>query len=111
MSTPSLSPLAITVVVTLTVAMPAAEQPAVKPMLIRASRLLDVRAGAYRSAQGLWIEDGRIRQVGAFDVIRAAAPKDIVVLDLGEPSPCQGSSTATRICWMPWTRPAPAPTI
>src|SRR5436190_1752615 len=83
MSSPSLSPLAITVVVTLTVAMPAAQQPAAKPMLIRASRLLDVRAGAYRSAQGLWIEDGRIRQVGAFDVIRAAAPKDIVVLDLG----------------------------
>ena len=83
MSTPSLSPLAITVVVTLTVAMPTAQQPAAKPMLIRASRLLDVRAGVYRSAQGLWIEDGRIRQVGAFDVVRAAAPKDIVVLDLG----------------------------
>jgi imidazolonepropionase-like amidohydrolase len=83
MSTRSLSPLAITVVVTLTVAMPTAQQQPAKPMLIRASRLLDVRAGAYRSVQGLWIEDGRIRQVGAFDVVRAAAPKDIVVLDLG----------------------------
>ena len=83
MSSPSLSPLAITVVVTLTAALPAAQPPAAKPMLIRASRLLDVRAGAYRSAQGLWVEDGRIRQVGAFDVVRAAAPKDFVVLDLG----------------------------
>src|SRR5947207_15708515 len=77
----SLFPAAVAA--TIAVAAVHAQQPVAKPMLIRASRLLDVRAGAYRSAQGLWIEDGRIRQVGAFDVIRAAAPKDIVVLDLG----------------------------
>jgi imidazolonepropionase-like amidohydrolase len=53
------------------------------PVLVKASRLLDVRAGAYRTNQGLWIEAGRIKQVGAFDTVRAAAPRDIVLVDLG----------------------------
>ena len=61
-----------------------AQQPAPPPAtLVKAGRLLDVRAGAYRSNQGIWIEGGRVRQVGAFDDLRAAAPKDIAVLDLG----------------------------
>jgi len=51
--------------------------------LVKASRLLDVRAGVYRTNQGLWIEAGRIKQVGAFDTVRAAAPRDIVLVDLG----------------------------
>ncbi len=51
--------------------------------LVKASRLLDVRAGVYRTNQGLWIEAGRIKQVGAFDAVRAAAPRDIVLVDLG----------------------------
>src|SRR5437867_7556501 len=64
-------------------AIPAAQMSAAKPVLIRAGRLLDVRAGAYRTAQGLWIEAGRIRQIGAFDEVQAAAPKDIALVDLG----------------------------
>jgi imidazolonepropionase-like amidohydrolase len=60
----------------------AAQQPSPAAALVRAGRLLDVRAGAYRANQGLWIEGGRIRQVGAFDQVRAAAPKDITVVDL-----------------------------
>ncbi len=68
---------------TIAAAMPLAQQTAAKPVLIRANRLLDVRAAAYRADQGLWIEGGRIRQVGAFDELRAAAPKDIAVVDLG----------------------------
>jgi imidazolonepropionase-like amidohydrolase len=62
---------------------PAAQMKAPKPMLIRAGRLLDVRAGTYRTAQGLWIQDGLIRQVGAFDEVRAAAPREIAIVDLG----------------------------
>jgi imidazolonepropionase-like amidohydrolase len=59
-------------------------QPATSPpALIKAGRLLDVRAGAYRTNQGLWVEGGRIKQVGAFETVRAAAPRDIAVLDLG----------------------------
>src|SRR5262245_61745050 len=62
----------------------AAQQPAPPAAaLVKAGRLLDVRAGAYRTNQGIWIEGGRIRQVGAFDEVRAAAPKDIALLDLG----------------------------
>ena len=60
-----------------------AQQRGAAPSIVRAARLLDVVAGTYRANQGLWIEAGRIRQVGAFDTIRAAAPRDIAVIDLG----------------------------
>jgi imidazolonepropionase-like amidohydrolase len=83
MSYRSLSWLAVASALTLAVALPRAQQPAAKATLIRAARLLDVHAGAYRANQGLWIEGGRIRQVGGFDEVRAAAPKDIGVVDLG----------------------------
>lgn len=59
------------------------QQRAPGPALVKAARLVDVRAGAYRADQGLWIEAGRIKQVGAFDTVRAAAPRDITVVDLG----------------------------
>jgi imidazolonepropionase-like amidohydrolase len=52
------------------------------PTLVRAGRLLDVRAGVYRADQGIWIEGGRIRQVGDFAAVAAAASKDITVIDL-----------------------------
>ena len=61
-----------------------AQQPGSAPMLIKAGRMLDVRAGTYRTNQGIWIEGGRIRQVGAFDEVRAAAPKDVALVDLGQ---------------------------
>ena len=83
MTTRSLSVCATAIALTVAIAAPRAQPPASRPMLIRASRVLDVRAGAYRAAQGIWIEDGRIRQIGAFDDVRAAAPKDIAVVDLG----------------------------
>jgi imidazolonepropionase-like amidohydrolase len=60
-----------------------AQPQAPAPTLVRAGRVLDVRSGVYRADQGLWIEGGRIRQVGAFDAVRAAAPRDVVVIDLG----------------------------
>jgi imidazolonepropionase-like amidohydrolase len=59
-----------------------AQPPAPKATLLKAGRLLDVRAGTYRTNQGIWIEGGRIRQVGGFDEVRAAGPRDILVLDL-----------------------------
>ncbi|OLC80704.1 MAG: hypothetical protein AUH72_11145, partial [Acidobacteria bacterium 13_1_40CM_4_65_8] len=74
--------VSLTVLFTVIVAL-AAQQPAPKATLVKAGRLLDVRAGAYRTNQGIWIDGGRIRQVGAFDEVRAAAPKDIAVIDLG----------------------------
>src|SRR5947207_15539137 len=76
--------LAITALLAVT-AVVRAQQPVAPagPTLVKAARLLDVRAGAYRMNQGIWIDAGRLRQVGAFDELRAAAPKEIVVLDLG----------------------------
>ena len=68
-------PLALTAVVT--------AQKTPPPVLLKAGRLLDVRSGAYRADQGIWIEGGRIRQVGGFEAVRGAAPKDVVVIDLG----------------------------
>src|SRR5436190_10977615 len=68
----------------MTVVATARAQPAAsRAMLMRASRAVDVRAGAYRSDQGIWIEAGRIRQIGGFEEVRAAAPRDIVVVNLG----------------------------
>jgi len=60
-----------------------AQQRAPAPALVKAARLFDVRAGAYRADQGLWIEAGRIKQIGPFDAVRAAAPRDIAIVDLG----------------------------
>jgi imidazolonepropionase-like amidohydrolase len=61
---------------------PVFTQPAPKSSLIRAGRLLDVRAGTYRAGQGIWVEGERIKQVGPFDAVRVAAPKDVTTLDL-----------------------------
>jgi imidazolonepropionase-like amidohydrolase len=63
-------------------AQPPAQEP-LRPVLVRAARLLDVRAGTYRINQGIWVDGGRIRQVAAFDEVRAAAPGDIGIIDLG----------------------------
>jgi imidazolonepropionase-like amidohydrolase len=61
-----------------------AQPPVSNAVLIKAGRILDVRAGTYRTNQAIWIEGGRIRQVGAFDEVRAAAPKDVALVDLGQ---------------------------
>src|SRR5206468_4902519 len=61
MATRSLPVCATAIALTVAIAAPGAQQQASRPMLIRASRVLDVRAGRYRAAQGAWIEDGRIR--------------------------------------------------
>jgi len=67
----------------LTVVVAVRAQPAPRAMLIKAARVVDVRAGTYRTNQGIWIDGERMLQVGAFDEVRAAAPKDIVLIDLG----------------------------
>jgi imidazolonepropionase-like amidohydrolase len=50
--------------------------------LVKAARVLDVTAGRYLQNQGIAIESGYIKQVGAFDAVRAANP-DASLLDLG----------------------------
>lgn len=51
--------------------------------LIKVGRLLDVVAGTYAAQQGVFIENGRIKAVGAFVAIRARTPQNIKVIDLG----------------------------
>jgi imidazolonepropionase-like amidohydrolase len=65
-------------------AIPVRTQPPGAPAstLVRAGRLLDIRAGLYRTDQGIWVESGRIRQAGDFATVAAAAPKDARVIDL-----------------------------
>jgi imidazolonepropionase-like amidohydrolase len=60
-----------------------AQQRTPAPALVRAGRVLDMGSGLYRADQGIWIEGGRIKQIGAFDAVRAAAPRDVVVIDVG----------------------------
>lgn len=52
-----------------------------KTTLIRAGRLLDVKAGVYRDDQGVLVENERIKEVGAFKELQVRAPKDAVLLD------------------------------
>ncbi len=61
----------------------AAQNNAAKITLLKAGRLLDVRAGKYLVDQGVLIEGERIQEVGPFAQVRAHAPKDAVVIDLG----------------------------
>ena len=77
--------LIVLTLVTLTAAVGAqAPAPAPAAVVVKAGRVLDARAGTYRTNQGIWIEGGRIRQVGGFDDVRAAAPKDVTLIDLGQ---------------------------
>jgi len=55
-----------------------------KAVLIEAGRILDVRAGAYRSHQGILIDNERIQEVGDFAAVRDHAPKDAVAVDLSK---------------------------
>jgi len=66
------------------VAAPAQDNTAAKKKitLVRAGRLLDVRAGVYRDDQGVLLESDRIKEVGAFRDVQSRAPQDAVVLDL-----------------------------
>jgi imidazolonepropionase-like amidohydrolase len=55
---------------------------AAPPTLVRAGRLLDVRAGVLLEARGILIEDGKIREVGPFEQVASRAPKDAIRIDL-----------------------------
>jgi imidazolonepropionase-like amidohydrolase len=52
------------------------------PMLVKAGKLLDVRNGVYLENQAIWIEGGRIKEVGPVSQIQARAPKNAEIVDL-----------------------------
>jgi imidazolonepropionase-like amidohydrolase len=58
--------------------------PPVAPItLIKAGRVLDVRGGKYLMNQGILTEQGKIKEIGAWEAVQAHAPKDAVRIDLG----------------------------
>jgi imidazolonepropionase-like amidohydrolase len=52
-------------------------------VVLKAARLLDVRAGKYIENSAVWIEGERIREAGRAADVVAHAPKDSRVVDLG----------------------------
>lgn len=59
-------------------------QEAVKnAVLIKAARLIDVRAGRVLNDQGILVEGDRIKEVGAYQAVSSHAPPGTRVIDLG----------------------------
>jgi hypothetical protein len=52
--------------------------------LVRAARLVDVKAGKILEALGVWIEGDRIKEVGPIADIRKHAQRDVEEVDLGD---------------------------
>ena len=55
----------------------------VSAVLMKAGRVLDVRKGSYLENPGIWIEQGRIKEVGPLAMVEAHAPKEAEIIDLG----------------------------
>jgi imidazolonepropionase-like amidohydrolase len=53
-------------------------------ILIRAGRLIDVKAGRYLTDQGILIEDGRIREVGPYPQVLPHASGSALAFDLSQ---------------------------
>jgi imidazolonepropionase-like amidohydrolase len=49
---------------------------------MKAARLLDVRKGSYIENAGIWIEHGRIKEVGPVSMVETHAPKEAEIVDL-----------------------------
>lgn len=68
------------------IAAPAAAQQsqyaAPSPVAIRAGKVLDVRTGKYMTDQILWIENGRIKEIGSAADLEKQLPKGIQTIDL-----------------------------
>jgi len=62
---------------------PAQSAPPTSATIVKAARLLDVRKGSYIDNAALWIDAGRIKEVGKASDIQSHAPKDARVIDLG----------------------------
>ncbi|MBZ5552116.1 MAG: amidohydrolase family protein [Acidobacteriia bacterium] len=54
----------------------------VKSALVKAGRVLDVKSGQYLLNQGILIEGGIIRKIGALDTFLGGVPDNTVVIDL-----------------------------
>ncbi len=59
------------------------QAPAPRTTLIKAGRLLDVRAGKLLTSQGVLIENDKIKEVGPLAQVQAHAPRNATIIDLG----------------------------
>jgi imidazolonepropionase-like amidohydrolase len=55
-----------------------------KATVIRAARLVDVKAGKVLEDRGVWVEGDRIKEVGPITDVRKLAPRDAEEVDLGD---------------------------
>jgi imidazolonepropionase-like amidohydrolase len=60
-----------------------AQSAAQQAVVLKASRLLDVRKGTYLENAAIWIDSDRIKEVGRASDVQAHAPKNAKVIDLG----------------------------
>lgn len=63
------------------VGQPAANERAV---LVRAGRMLDVVSGQYLNDEGIYVVNGRIREIGAFNAVQKHATQGASVIDLSQ---------------------------
>lgn len=54
-----------------------------KSILLKAGRVLDVRAGKYVAGAGVLVENNKIKEVGPLTQVQAHAAKDTLIIDLG----------------------------
>ncbi|MGZ6972279.1 MAG: hypothetical protein ACXVID_11485, partial [Thermoanaerobaculia bacterium] len=52
------------------------------PTLVKAGRLLDVRAGVFLENRGILVEDGKVKEVGSLAAFSGRLPKNAIVIDL-----------------------------
>ena len=71
---------------------------------VKAGRVLDVRNGKYAASQIIWIEDGRIKEVGEAGAEAAKLPKGTRVIDLSQDTVLPGLIDChTHLTGSPWT--------
>ncbi|HUI76141.1 MAG TPA: amidohydrolase family protein [Candidatus Acidoferrum sp.] len=71
---------------------------------VKAGRVLDVRTGQYAANQIIWIENGRIKEVGGANELAAKLPKDARVIDLSQDTVLPGLIDChTHLTMSPWT--------
>ncbi|MGC2695663.1 MAG: amidohydrolase family protein [Candidatus Angelobacter sp.] len=67
----------------LTLTIASAQAPPTKSTLLKAGRMLDVKTGKYVPSAGVLIENDKIKEAGPLAQVQAHAPKDALVIDLG----------------------------
>jgi imidazolonepropionase-like amidohydrolase len=71
-----------------------ARQPPPLPLLIKAGRLIDTRAGRVLENQGILVEGERIKAVGSLAEVTARAPASARVIDLSRATVLPGLTDA-----------------